>query len=169
MFCFCLFFALCTTLAYFLNKVTLNFFLLKRGLGPCPLKAKICIKMWLPCHFLTVATSWWLNIKTFSGFECSWIVGLHKQGQGAIAAEVGRIKPSPWVPQNCLFGLYNRAPVEECFILWWEKFNLDSPDGLQNYWHDKEIPFVMFSTCHNGGGTTSIEVLFDRRTVDVWH
>lgn len=57
--------------------------------------------------------------------------------------------------------------MEECYILQREKFNLDSPDGLQNYRHDKDIPFVMFSTCHNGGGATSSEVVFDRQTVDV--
>ncbi len=46
--------------------------------------------------------------------------------------------------------------VEESFILWWEKINLDSPDGLQHYWHDKEIPLEMFSTWHSGEGSIMI-------------
>ncbi len=81
---------------------------------------------------------------------------------------------SPPKPQTCPFRICKGAPnmrhwwVEESLILWWEKIYLDSHDGFQSYWHDKEIPLEMFSTRHRGGGYIMIwGTFFFNRKMDL--
>ena len=40
-----------------------------------------------------------------------------------------------------------------------KKFNLDGPDGFQNYWHAKSFPEENYSTRHIGGGSHDLEAL----------
>lgn len=46
-----------------------------------------------------------------------------------------------------------------------KKFNLDGPDGLAHYWHDKRLPRRIFSRRHTGGGGITLWGAFSAQGV----
>ena len=60
----------------------------------------------------------------------------------------------------CQFQTMNAKEWRKVIFSNEKKFNLDSPDGFQNYWHTKKFPEENYSTRHSGGGSLMIRGTF---------